>query len=71
MTLAEKVGQINMPCVYVGGLGSDVPSKTEEARAVGIHELCTLVVEPGTFQVMVGHSSKDIRLKDTFEVAGH
>jgi beta-glucosidase len=29
------------------------------------------VVEPGTFEVMVGHSSKDIRLKGTFEVASH
>lgn len=29
MTLAEKVGQINMPCVYVDGLGSDVASKTQ------------------------------------------
>jgi len=26
------------------------------------------VVEPGTFEIMVGHSSKDIRLKGTFEV---
>ena len=28
------------------------------------------VVEPGTFAVMVGHSSKDIRLKGTFEITG-
>jgi len=27
------------------------------------------IVEPGTFKVMVGHSSKDIRLTGTFEVA--
>jgi len=28
------------------------------------------VVEPGTFEILVGHSSKDIRLKGAFEVAG-
>ena len=28
MTIAEKVGQLNMPCVYVEQLGRDVPAKT-------------------------------------------
>ncbi len=32
MTLAEKIGQINMPCVYEGGLGADVASKTQGCR---------------------------------------
>ncbi len=32
MTLAEKVGQLNMPCVYESGLGRDVPSKTEGCK---------------------------------------
>src|SRR5208282_5728384 len=29
MTLEEKVGQINMPCVYERGLGKNIPEKTE------------------------------------------
>jgi beta-glucosidase len=29
MTLEEKVGQINMPCVYEQGLGKTIPEKTE------------------------------------------
>jgi len=32
MTLEEKVGQMNMPCVYVGELGKDIPAKTEGCR---------------------------------------
>ena len=32
MTLEEKVGQMNMPCVYVGGLGRDIPAKLEGCR---------------------------------------
>ncbi|MCX5647095.1 MAG: glycoside hydrolase family 3 C-terminal domain-containing protein [Phycisphaerae bacterium] len=32
MTLAEKIGQINMPCVYEGRLGRDVPGKTEGCK---------------------------------------
>ena len=28
MTLKEKVGQLNLPCVYVRELGTDIPSKT-------------------------------------------
>ncbi len=29
MTLEEKVGQMNMPCVYVGGLGRSIAEKTD------------------------------------------
>ncbi len=32
MTLKEKVGQLNLPCVYVNELGKDIPAKTEACR---------------------------------------
>ncbi len=32
MTLKEKVGQLNLPCVYVNDLGTDIPSKMEACR---------------------------------------
>ena len=32
MTLKEKVGQLNLPCVYVDELGKDVPSKLAACR---------------------------------------
>jgi len=32
MTIKEKVGQLNLPCVYVSQLGKDIPSKTEGCR---------------------------------------
>ncbi|HEY3838543.1 MAG TPA: glycoside hydrolase family 3 C-terminal domain-containing protein [Bryobacteraceae bacterium] len=32
MTLKEKVGQLNLPCVYVNALGRDIAAKTEACR---------------------------------------
>ena len=32
MTLKEKVGQLNMPCVYVRNLGTDIPAKLEACK---------------------------------------
>lgn len=32
MTLKEKVGQLNLPCVYVSELGNDAPAKLEACR---------------------------------------
>jgi beta-glucosidase len=32
MTLKEKVGQLNLPCVYVEQLGRDIPAKMEGCR---------------------------------------
>ena len=40
MTLEEKIGQMNMPCVYEDGLGKDDPAKMAGCRnfAEGTHE---------------------------------
>ena len=48
MTLEEKVGQMNMPCICESGLGEGIIEKTtaREARAIGVHEIFTLVIEP-------------------------
>ena len=32
MTLKEKVGQMNMPCVYIDKMGKDLPAKIEGCR---------------------------------------
>ncbi len=32
MTLEEKIGQINMPCVYVDELGKEIPAKIDACR---------------------------------------
>jgi beta-glucosidase len=32
MTLKEKIGQLNLPCVYVDALGKDIPSKQQACR---------------------------------------
>lgn len=32
MSLAEKLGQMNMPCVYEHGLGRDIPAKIENCK---------------------------------------
>ena len=32
MTLKEKIGQLNMPCVYVNNLGRDIPAKMAACR---------------------------------------
>lgn len=39
MTLKEKVGQLNMPCVYVDELGTSIPAKQEACKryAEGTH----------------------------------
>jgi beta-glucosidase len=41
MTLKEKVGQLNLPCVYVAELGETIPAKMEACRkfTAGTHTL--------------------------------
>ena len=55
MTLKEKVGQLNLPCVYVNDLGTDVPSKLEGCRRFAA----------GTYTNEIGPGSGFFTLADT------
>ena len=63
MTLEEKIGQMNMPCVYVDELGTDIEEKTEACRrlaggsfmeklgpAGGFFTLANTILHEGTLQ---------------------
>jgi Fibronectin type III-like domain len=47
MTLKEKVGQANLPCVYVDQLGKSIPESMEAVRKFAA-ETCTGEIGPGT-----------------------
>ncbi len=63
MTLEEKIGQMNMPCVYVSKLGRDIPEKFEGCRKMtegkfiegigpigGFFTLANTMLHKGTYQ---------------------
>src|SRR5580704_7662849 len=63
MTLKEKIGQLNLPCVYVSDLGNDIPSKLQACRRFaagtytseigpgsGFFTLADNILEEGTLQ---------------------
>jgi beta-glucosidase len=63
MTLEEKLGQINMPCVYISELGKSIPVKTENCRKLtegtfleflgpigGFFTLANNILQEGTLQ---------------------
>jgi len=55
MTLKEKVGQLNLPCVYVDQLGKSVPEKMEARRRFAA----------GTYTDEIGPGSRFFTLADT------
>src|SRR6202167_234521 len=55
MTLKEKVGQLNLPCVYVDQLGNDIPTKTAACRRFAA----------GTYTDEIGPGSGFFTLADT------
>ncbi len=63
MTLEEKIGQLNMPCVYISELGRSIPAKTENCRKLtegtfleflgpigGFFTLANNILQEGTLQ---------------------
>ena len=55
MTLKEKVGQLNLPCVYVDELGKDIPTKLEACKRFAA----------GTYTDEIGPGSGFFTLADT------
>jgi beta-glucosidase len=55
MTLKEKVGQLNLPCVYVDELGKDIPTKMEACKRFAA----------GTYTDEIGPGSGFFTLADT------
>ena len=55
MTIKEKVGQLNLPCVYVDDLGKDIPSKMAACRRFAA----------GTYTNEIGPGSGFFTLGDT------
>ena len=55
MTLKEKIGQLNLPCVYVSQLGNDIPTKMEGCRRFAA----------GTYTDEIGPGSGFFTLADT------
>ncbi|MEJ2007692.1 MAG: glycoside hydrolase family 3 C-terminal domain-containing protein [Acidobacteriota bacterium] len=55
MTLKEKVGQLNLPCVYVSQLGKTIPEKTEACRRFAV----------GTYTDQIGPGCGFFTLADT------
>ena len=52
MTLEEKIGQINMPCVYVDELGKSVEDKTENCRKLAAGKFLEYLGPIGGFFTM-------------------
>ena len=67
MTLKEKVGQLNLPCVYVDALGKTVPEKMEAVRkfAAGTY---TTEIGPGAGFFTLANTIKLNNLQQQVEV---
>ena len=55
MTLKEKVGQMNMPCVYLGELGNGVANKQESCRKFALGSYTDEIGPGGGFFTLANH----------------
>ena len=67
MTLKEKVGQLNLPCLFVDDLGTDIPTMKESCRRLAAGTYTSEIGPCSGFFTLADHALQDGNTRHTAE----